>query len=114
MVRIRLRRTGLKGQPSYRIVVADKESPRDGRFLEIVGFYNPRTDPGTLEIKEDRVYEWMKNGALPSDSVAQLFKTSGTADRYERFKKGESIDVLLAEADEAKAARASNNKTSRI
>jgi small subunit ribosomal protein S16 len=113
MVRIRLRRTGLKGQPSYRIVVADKESPRDGRFLEIVGFYNPRTEPGTLEIKEDRVFEWMNNGALPSDSVAQLFKTSGTAERYERLKKGESIDVLLAEAEQAKAGRASNNKTSR-
>ncbi|MGB8214764.1 MAG: 30S ribosomal protein S16 [Anaerolineales bacterium] len=113
MVRIRLRRTGLKGQPSYRIVVADKESPRDGRFLEIVGFYNPRTEPGTLEIKEDRVYEWMNNGALPTESVAQLFRTSGTSERYERLKKGESADVLLAEAAQAKSARITNNKTSR-
>ncbi len=113
MVRIRLRRTGLKGQPSYRIVIADKESPRDGRFLEIVGFYNPRTQPGTLEIKEDRIYEWMNNGALPTDSVAQLFRTSGTTERYERLKKGESAEVLLAEAEQAKTARASNNKTSR-
>ena len=71
MVRIRLRRTGSRGQPSYRIVVADKESPRDGRFLEIVGFYNPRTEPGTLEIKEDRIYEWMNNGALPTESAAR-------------------------------------------
>jgi small subunit ribosomal protein S16 len=94
MVRIRLRRTGSRGQPSYRLVVADKESPRDGRFLEIVGFYNPRTEPGTLEIKEDRIYEWMNKGALPTESVAQLFRTSGTSERYERLKKGESADEI--------------------
>ncbi len=113
MVRIRLRRTGSKGQPSYRLVVADKESPRDGRFLEIVGFYNPRTDPTTLEIKEERVYEWMNNGALPTESVGQLFKTYGLAERYERLKKGESAETLLAEAEKAKAARLANNKTSK-
>ena len=55
MVRIRFRRIGLKGQPSYRIVAADKEAPRDGRFLEILGFYNPRTQPSTVNLKEDRV-----------------------------------------------------------
>ncbi len=113
MVRIRLRRTGSRGQPSYRIVVADKESPRDGRFLEIVGFYNPRTEPGTLEIKEDRIYEWMNKGALPTELVAQLFKTSGTSERYARLKKGETADVLLAEAATAKAARITNVKTSK-
>lgn len=113
MVRIRLRRIGLKGQPSYRIVVADKESPRDGRFLEIVGFYNPRTEPLTLDIKEDRVFEWMKNGALPTESVAQLFRTSGTADRFERLKKGEALETLLAEAATVKAAKIVNVKTSR-
>jgi small subunit ribosomal protein S16 len=111
MVRIRLRRTGSKGQSSYRIVVADKESPRDGRFLEILGFYNPRTEPGTFDVKEDRVYEWMKNGALPTESVAQLFKSAGVTDRFERLKKGESAEVLLAEAEQAKAARVINNKT---
>ena len=113
MVRIRLRRTGLKGQPSYRIVIADKESPRDGRFLEIVGYYNPRTEPGTLEIKEDRVYDWMNHGALPTESVAQLFKTSGTLERYERVKKGESVETVLAEAAAAKAARVTNPRTSK-
>jgi small subunit ribosomal protein S16 len=111
MVRIRLRRTGLKGQPSYRLVVADKESPRDGRFLEIIGYYNPRTDPATLSIKEDRVYEWMSKGALPTESVAQLFKTVGTVERFERFKVGESIEVLLAEAEKVMAARVPTNKT---
>jgi small subunit ribosomal protein S16 len=111
MVRIRLRRTGLRGQPSYRIVVADKESPRDGRFLEIVGFYNPRTEPATLEIKEAKVYEWMNQGAQPSESVAQLFKTAGLTARYERLKAGEKVDTLLEEAEKAKAARVVNLKT---
>ena len=111
MVRIRLRRTGLKGQPSYRLVIADKESPRDGRFLEIVGYYNPRTNPATLEIKEDRVFDWMSKGALPTESVAQLFRTAGTDERFERFKKGEPAETLLAEAEQAKAARGASAKT---
>jgi small subunit ribosomal protein S16 len=111
MVRIRLRRTGLKGQPSYRLVIADKESPRDGRFLEIVGFYNPRTEPATLVIKEDRIYDWMSRGALPTESVGQLFRTAGTLERFERFKKGESVESLLAEVETAKAARVVSPKT---
>lgn len=111
MVRIRLRRTGLRGQPSYRIVVADKESPRDGRFLEIVGFYNPRTEPATLNIKEDRIYDWMNRGALPTESVTQLFKTSGTLDRFERLKKGESAEILLAEAEKARNDRGTSVRT---
>jgi small subunit ribosomal protein S16 len=111
MVRIRLRRTGSRGQPSYRLVIADKESPRDGRFLEIVGFYNPRTEPATLEIKEDRIYEWMSKGALPTESVAQLFRTAGTQERFNRFKGGEPVETLLAEVETAKAARVVSNKT---
>ena len=113
MVRIRLRRIGLKGQPSYRIVAADKESPRDGRFLEILGFYNPRTEPATLTVKEDRVFHWMKNGALPSDSVEQIFKTSGTLDRWERFKKGDDMETLMKEAEEAETQRNTTAKTRR-
>ncbi len=111
MVRIRFRRIGLKGQPSYRIVAADKESARDGRFLEILGFYNPRTDPATLNVKEDRIYHWMKNGALPTESVGQVFKSSGVLDRFERFKKGEAVETLLGEAAEATTKRASPVKT---
>ncbi len=106
MVRIRLRRIGLKGQPTYRIVAADKEMPRDGRFLEILGVYNPRTEPSTIRVKEDRAYHWMKNGALPTESVAQIFKTAGILDRFERFKKGETLETLLAEAAEAETKRA--------
>jgi len=98
MVRIRLRRTGLRHQTSYRIVVADKESPRDGRFLEIIGSYNPRTDPSTVQVDEDRVYHWMGVGAQPSESVMKIFKSVGLVDRFERFKKGETKEALLAEA----------------
>lgn len=86
MVRIRLRRNGLKGQASYRIIAADKESPRDGRFLEILGSYNPRTEPFDFKVKEERVYHWMKNGAQPSESVAKLFKSVGLDERFARYK----------------------------
>lgn len=110
MVRIRLRRTGLRHQPTYRVVVADKESPRDGRFLEIVGHYNPTTEPFTLDVKEDRVYEWMKNGALPSESVMKLFKITGLLERYERFKKGEPVEKLLEEAKKVSEERAAQVK----
>jgi len=113
MVRIRLRRIGLKGQPTYRIIAADKESPRDGRFLEILGVYNPRTDPATIHIKEDRVFHWMQNGALPTESVAQIFKSSGTQARFDRFKKGEAVEALMAEAAEAETKRAAPTKTRR-
>ena len=105
MVRLRLRRIGLKGQPTYRVVAADKESPRDGRFLEILGFYNPRTKPATVHLNEDRVYHWMKNGALPTESVAQVFKYSGTLVRWERLKEGEAGETLVKEAEEAEGKR---------
>lgn len=99
MVRIRLRRIGLRHQPSYRIMAADKESPRDGRFLEILGSYNPRTNPFTIQLQEDRVYHWLQNGAQPSESVLKLFKAVGLVDRFERFKKGEPVEALLAESE---------------
>lgn len=111
MVRIRLRRVGLTHQPSYRIVVADKEAPRDGRFLEILGFYNPRTQPATIEIKEDRLFDWMTKGAQPSESVIKLLKTSGALDRWNRFKAGESVETLLAEASAAAEQRQISSKT---
>ena len=69
MVRLRLRRVGSKAQPSYRVVAADKEAPRDGRFLEILGMYNPRTEPATIQLDEGRVYDWLGKGAQPSESV---------------------------------------------
>lgn len=110
MVRIRLRRTGLKGQASFRIIAADKESPRDGRFLEILGSYNPRTDPFTLEVKEDRVYDWMSKGAQPSESVSKIFQLAGVLDRYARYKAGESLETLMVEAKAAAEKRAASIK----
>lgn len=102
MVRIRLRRVGARGQPSYRVVAADKESPRDGRFLENLGTYNPRTEPATIILNEARIFHWLKNGAQPSDSVLQIMKTAGAWARWERFKQGEELETLLEEAAASK------------
>ena len=74
MVRIRLCRVGAKKQPSYRVVVADQRAPRDGRFIEIIGHYNPRTDPPTVVLKEDRIAHWLSKGAQPSDAVARMIR----------------------------------------
>ena len=76
-VRMRLTRIGSKKNPIYRIVVADSRSPRDGRFIEIVGRYNPQTDPSTIELDEAKVKDWLSEGAQPSDPVAKLIKASG-------------------------------------
>lgn len=113
MVRIRLRRMGSKAQPSYRIVAADREAPRDGRFLEILGAYNPRTEPATIVLQEERIYEWLGKGAQPSDSVDRIFKSAGLIERFERFKKGEKVEKLLEEAKKAETARNINPKTER-
>lgn len=104
MVRIRLRRVGAKRQPSYRIVVADRESPRDGRFLEVIGHYSPRTSPAQIDVDEERLYHWLKRGAQPSESVLKLLKTRGAWDRWLRLKNGEALEVLLAEARASAAA----------
>jgi small subunit ribosomal protein S16 len=77
MVRIRLRRVGKRHQPSYRVVVADSESPRDGRFIENIGFYNPRNDPATIEIDAERARYWLSVGAQPSEPVARLLRKIG-------------------------------------
>jgi small subunit ribosomal protein S16 len=75
--KIRLARVGSKKNPIYRVVVADSRSPRDGRFIEIVGRYNPQTDPSTIELKEDKIRDWISNGAQPTDSVRRLLKAKG-------------------------------------
>jgi small subunit ribosomal protein S16 len=74
VVRIRLRRMGAKKKPIYRIVVAHKESPRDGRFIEVIGTYDPRTEPETVNLVTDRVLHWLSVGAQPSDSVAIMLR----------------------------------------
>lgn len=104
MVKIRLRRVGSKKQPSFRLVVADSRAPRDGRFIEEIGFYNPRTEPETLRIKEERALHWLSVGAQPTDSAERLLKTRGTFARFERLREGESLEALLAEAEAAEEA----------
>ena len=76
-VKIRLTRIGSKKNPIYRVVVADSRSPRDGRFIEIVGRYNPQTEPSIIELDEAKVKEWLGKGAQPSDAVAKLLKAKG-------------------------------------
>jgi small subunit ribosomal protein S16 len=76
-VRIRLTRVGSKKNPIYRVVVADSRSPRDGRFIEIIGRYNPQTDPSTIELDEAKVKEWLSKGAQPSQPVARLMRAAG-------------------------------------
>ena len=76
-VKLRLTRVGSKKNPVYRIVAADSRSPRDGKFLEIVGRYNPQTDPSTIELDEAKIKDWLSKGAQPSDPVAKLIKASG-------------------------------------
>lgn len=114
MVKIRLRRVGKKKQPSYRVVVADARTPRDGRFIEAIGFYNPRTAPETVKIKEDRALHWLSAGAQPTEPVARLLEKQGTLSRFERLKQSEPLEALLAEAGEAaRAAPEVSPKTQR-
>jgi small subunit ribosomal protein S16 len=89
---------GAKKQPSYRVVVADSRAPRDGRFIEVIGFYNPRTEPETVQIDEARALHWLGVGAMPSEAVQRLLKQQGTTARFDRLKQGEPLDALLAEA----------------
>jgi small subunit ribosomal protein S16 len=111
MVRIRLRRVGLKAQPSYRVVVTDQRSPRNGSFIEIIGFNNPRTQPITDIIDEARALHWLKVGAQPSEAALTILKRTGTMARFARLRKGEDMEVLVAEAKAAEAARTINPKT---
>ena len=77
MVKIRLRRMGAKRAPFYRVVVADSKYPRDGRFIEEIGTYNPMTDPAEINIDAEKAAKWLSNGAQPTDTVKDLFKKNG-------------------------------------
>jgi len=97
MLRIRLSRTGKKRQPSYRVVVAEKEAKRDGRVVERIGHYNPLTNPAEFRIDEARALYWLSVGAQPSDAVRVLLNKQGTFGRLARLHAGESLDALVAE-----------------
>ncbi|MES5120863.1 30S ribosomal protein S16 [Lactobacillus gasseri] len=87
-VKIRMRRMGSKRKPFYRIVVADSRMPRDGRFIEEVGYYNPLTNPDEVKLEEDKIFEWLEKGAQPSDTVRSLLSKAGLMTRYHNAKYG--------------------------
>ena len=89
MVKIRLRRVGARHRPSYRVVVADSRSPRDGRFTEIIGHYNPLTEPATVVIDEEKALKWLKEGAQPTDTVYSLLRKLGIMDKFKPQKEKE-------------------------
>jgi small subunit ribosomal protein S16 len=96
-VKLRLRRIGKKKQPMYKVVAADSRAPRDGKFLESIGLYNPLTNPHTLEIKEDRVLYWLGVGAQPTDTVMSLLRQKGITLKRELRKKGLSEEKINEE-----------------
>jgi small subunit ribosomal protein S16 len=81
MVKIRLRRMGRRNRPFYRVVVADERSPRDGKFIELIGHYNPLTDPETISIDEEKALKWLRHGAQPTATVHTLLKKQGIMDK---------------------------------
>jgi small subunit ribosomal protein S16 len=86
--RIRLARTGAKRQPSYRIVVSDSRSPRDGRFIEILGYYNPRANPATIVVDREKTQEWLSKGALPTESAESVLARAGIIEETTETSKG--------------------------
>ena len=86
-VKLRLMRMGKTKQPTYRVVAADSHSPRNGRFIEIIGTYEPRIDPSRINIDNDRALHWLKNGAQPTERVEKLLKISGAWDVFQSTKK---------------------------
>ena len=87
-VKIRLKRMGAKKAPFYRVVVADSRSPRDGRFIETVGTYNPLTTPAEIKIDEESAIKWLQNGAIPTDTVKNLFSKAGIMEKFHNLKQG--------------------------
>jgi small subunit ribosomal protein S16 len=100
MVKIRLRRMGAKKQPTYRFIVCDAKSPRDGAFIEILGHYNPRTEPKTVVVNQEKVKAWLAKGAQPSDPVRRLFAELGLVERAPIYaKKAASVAAPAAAAE---------------
>ena len=87
-VKIRLKRMGAKKAPFYRVIVADSRSPRDGRFIETVGTYNPLTTPAEIKIDEEKAIKWLNNGAIPTDTVKNLFSKAGIMEKFHNLKQG--------------------------
>lgn len=107
-VKIRLSRMGKKKQPIYKVVAADARAPRDGKFIEALGIYNPIKNPAIIELKEERIHYWLDNGAQPTDTVNSILRNQGILYRRELQKKGlspEAINEEIAKWREAKLAK---------
>ena len=87
MVKIRLRRVGTKKKPSYRLVATDSRAPRDGAFIDIIGHYNPLTDPETIVINEEKVLHWLSHGAQPTATAARLISKAGIIEKFNKVKE---------------------------
>lgn len=107
-VKLRLRRMGKKKQPIYKIVAADARSPRDGKFIEAIGLYNPKTDPATINIKDDRVLYWLKSGAQPTDTVKSILSNQGILLKIDLMSEGLSEDQINLKLDEWKKLKEAN------
>ena len=106
MVKLRLKRAGRKGLPIYKIVAADARYPRDGRFIEQVGYYDPNKNPMQVELVEDRVMYWLKTGAQPTDTVRSLFKREGLLYKWNLEKRGKSAEEIQSELENFKERNA--------
>ncbi len=107
-VKLRLRRMGKKKQPIYKIVAADARSPRDGKFIEAIGLYNPKTDPATINIKDDRALYWLKSGAQPTDTVKSILSNQGILLKKDLMSEGLSEDQINLKLDEWKKLKEAN------
>jgi small subunit ribosomal protein S16 len=98
-----MKRMGTKKRPFYRVVAIDSRMARDGRFIDIVGFYNPMVNPPEIKMDDDKVYNWLRNGAVPSEKVRELFRRIGLMEKWSLVKKGVSIADLDAKLEERRA-----------
>jgi len=117
LVKLRLKRMGKKNQPIYRIVAADARSPRDGRFIEEVGFYDPNKEPMMIKLKETKVVKWIKDGAQPTDTVKSLLKRAGLAYKLNLIKRGfdeAKINEEMLKFEAGKDEKAKKDKERKI
>ncbi len=113
MVKLRLKRTGKKAYPVYKIVAADSRSPRDGRFIEAVGHYNPNEEPNVITLKDDRVSYWLNNGAQPTDTVRSILSKEGFMLKLHLTRKGADETKITEEFDKFMADRTRKAETAK-
>lgn len=99
-VKIRLKKMGSKKRPFFRVVAADSRSPRDGRFIENLGYYNPLSDPPDIKLDDDKVYEWLGKGAIPTENAANILRKAGLLEKWQLVKQGVKISELDARIEE--------------